>query len=197
MIFRIHNKFNNLKRFADGICFAPKGVRELQYQGETMKLRFNIFLNTALIGLIAFGLSNCGSGTTNSISMSVNGQQHQVALKNPICQAGQATGAGLYNLPIVCSAGFSNTNGIADAFVVTITDARTVQDSLGVFIPISPALLIFNMTLDGTQYAVTQGGAVFSEVSNLLGGKNCFQFQVDSAQIHMEGNFCGTNTSGF
>lgn len=139
----------------------------------------------------------CGSGDNNSIRMVVNGQTFEMALQNSQCQATQPSGVGLFNLPVICTAGFINTGGLGDSIVVEVTDARAIQDQLGVFIPISPSLLIMNITFDGNQLALTNGGATFSEISNISGGRTCFSFEADSAQVHAEGDFCATNTSGY
>lgn len=189
--------FKVLKTKNLGICLAPIEPRTTTKQGMTMKQNFKNMAKSLLIAILAFTMTNCGGGESNTIRIVVNGQTHELALKNNRCNAGDPSGTGLYNLPVVCSAGFANTSGLADALVVTITDARAVQDALGVFIPVSQSLLLMNFTLDGTQLAISSGGAVFSQISNLAGGKTCFEFQVDSAQAHIEGNFCGSNAVGF
>lgn len=163
-----------------------------------MKLNFKILYRLFLITTLSMTVLNCGGGDANTIRIVINGgQTYELALKNNRCNAGDPSGTGLYNLPVVCSAGFSNTTGLADTIVVTITDARAVQDALKTYIPISPSLLLMNFTLDGTQFAISSGGAIFSQISNLAGGKTCFEFEMDTAQAHVEGNFCGTNAVGF
>lgn len=139
----------------------------------------------------------CGGGNDNSVRMVVNGQTYEMALQNSQCQATQPSGVGLYNLPVICTAGFINTGGLADSVVVNVTDARAIEDQLGVFIPLSPSLLIMNITLDGNQLALTDGGATFTEISNISGGRTCFDFEANSAQVHIEGNMCANNTVGF
>lgn len=155
------------------------------------------YAKTLLIAILALTIIHCGGGSNNSIRIVVNGQTHELALKNNRCNAGAPSGNGIYNAPVVCSAGFANTNGLADSLVVTVTDARAIEEALGQMIPISPSLLIMNFTLDGTQLAVTSGAAVFSRISNLAGGETCFEFQMESAQAHVEGNFCGSNGVGW
>ncbi len=150
-----------------------------------------------LLSLMGFALLRCGSGNSNSIHIVVNGQTYEMSLENSQCQAGIPSGAGLYNLPLSCSAGFSNTTGLSDALVISVTDVRAINDQLGVFIPVSPSLLIMQVTLDGTQLAVTSGGAVFTQISNTLGGQTCFEFVLDSTTTHMEGNFCANNSTGY
>jgi len=180
-----------------GICLAPIVAKNDNEQEMTMKLNLKNLCKSLLIGVLSLTMVNCGGGDANSIRIVVNGQTYELALTNNRCNAGDPSGTGLYNLPVVCSAGFANTSGLADSLVVTVTDARAVQDALGVFIPVSPSLLLMNFTLDGTQLAISSGGAVFSQISNLAGGETCFEFQVDSAQAHIEGNFCGSNAVGF
>ena len=192
-----NNKINMLKTPFLGICLALIEPRTTIKQDTIMKLNFMKYCKTLLIAVLAFTIVNCGGGESNTIRIVVNGQTYELALKNNRCNAGQPSGNGIYNSPIVCSAGFANTNGLADSIVVTVTDARAVQDALGVFIPISPSLLLMSFTLDGTQLAVSSGGAVFSQISNYVGEKTCFEFRVESAQALIEGNFCGTNGVGY
>ena len=162
-----------------------------------MKLKFKALCKSLLIAILGFTMVNCGGGNNNTIRIVVNGQTQELALKNNRCDAGVPSGNGIFNLPIVCSAGFANTGGLADALVVTVTDVNAIRESLGQFISITPSLLLMNFTLDGNQLAVSNGGAVFSQVSNQVGGRTCFEFQIDSAQAHIEGNFCGNIGTGF
>ena len=163
-----------------------------------MKLNIKTISKTLLIAFLAFTLLNCGdNGSGGTIRIVINGQTYELALKNARCNAGQPNGTGIYNLPIQCSAQFSNTGGIADSFSVLISDARAINDALGMYIPVSPSLLIMSFTLDGTQLAITSGGAEFSEISNITGGTTSFKFQADTAQAHIEGNFSGTTGIGY
>lgn len=166
-------------------------------KGITMKLNLKALCKSLLIAVIGFTFVNCGGGQSNTVRIVTNGQTHELSIRNNRCDAGLPSGNGIYNLPIVCSGGFANTSGLADSIVVTITDVRAIRDSLGQFVSITPSLLLMNFTLDGNQLAVSNGGAVFSEVSNQVGGRTCFEFQIDSAQAHIEGNFCGNIGTGF
>jgi hypothetical protein len=197
IFLKILNIINMLKTNKLGICLALIEPRTTINQEMNMKLNIRYTIKSLLMMVLAFTMTHCGGGESNTIRIVVNGQTYELALSNNRCNAGDPSGTGLYNLPIVCSAGFSNTSGLADALVVTVTDVRAVEDALGVFITISPSLLLMTFTLDGTQMAISGGGAVFSKISNLAGGETCFDFQVDSAQAHIEGSFCGNNAVGF
>lgn len=163
-----------------------------------MKLTTKTLFRTFLMAFLALTLVRCGgNGSGGTIRISINGQIHELALKNTRCNAGQPSGTVLYNLPVQCTAQFANTTGLSDGLTVLVTDAQAVQDALGVFIPISPSLLIMTVSLDGTQLAITSGGAVFSSISNTSGGTTSFDFQADTAQAHFEGDFTGTTAIGF
>lgn len=163
-----------------------------------MKLNMKKFYQLAMAVVIGLTLVRCGGqGSGGTIRIVINNRTHELALTNTRCNAGQPTGTGLYNLPVQCSAGFANTTGLSDSLSVLITDARAVQDALGVFIPISPSLLIMTITLDGTQLAITTGGAQFSSISNTTGGTTSFDFVAETAQAHFEGDFTGTTSIGY
>lgn len=162
-----------------------------------MKLNFKTLCRSLLVVVISFALLNCGGGESNTIRIVINGNTQELSLRNNRCDAGLPSGNGIFNLPIVCSAGFANTNGLADAIQVIITDVRAIEDSLGQFVSITPSLLLMNFTIDGNQLAVSNGGAVFSQISNQVGGRTCFEFQLESAQAYIEGNFCGNIGTGF
>lgn len=163
-----------------------------------MKLKIQYTARFLMIALIALTTVKCGNDNGGRIRVVVNGQTYEDSLKNTRCDAGAPAGAGLYNLPLICSGGFRNlSSSVADSIVITVTDVRAVAEQLGNYIPVSPSLLNFTVTIGGVQQAITTGGAVFSEISNNLGGRNCFEFEVDSAQVHMEGSLCENNSVGY
>ncbi len=179
-------------------CSMSGVVRKRHGKGMNMKLNIRNMTRFLMIMLVGLSTIKCGNDNGGRIRIVSNGQTYEDSLKNTRCEAGAPSGNSLYNLPVICSAGFRNlSTSFSDSIVVTITDVRAIGQELGNYIPLSPSLLNFSVTVGGTQLAITNGGAVFSEVSNIQGERNCFDFEIDSAQVHLEGSFCQNNVVGY
>ncbi|MEZ4846235.1 MAG: hypothetical protein R2877_04590 [Bdellovibrionota bacterium] len=87
---------------------------------------------TLLIAILGFTMVNCGGGNNNTIRIVWSMvKPRNSALKTTVAMPVAPSSNGIYNLPIVCSAGFANTGGLADALVVTVTDVNAIHQSLG------------------------------------------------------------------
>ena len=154
-------------------------------------------VQTFILGFFMLGMIHCGNGDSNAIRLVLaNGQSFEFSIDNAQC-FGSIPGTGFLTLPLTCTGAFNGTNAIADGLSVNITDVRIINEQLGTYVPVSPNLLNISLTLDGVQQAVIAGGAVFTQVSNAVGGTTCFEFEVISVQGDFEGSFCGNTGTGF
>lgn len=104
---------------------------------------------------------------------------------------------GIASLPVACFGTIPTGAVLGDGFTLEIADVRAIQDQLGVFLPIAPGLLVMTLTFNGIQQAIITGGASFTQVSNIVGGRTCFFFEAVTPQANFQGNFCGNVVAGF